>query len=247
MAAVMKKLFFIVLFGMAFTALILSVVNFAASRNSTENTAPSIEVNLPSTVATTLTDSAIRSWLDVCYLVANYTLPEDAHFFYVTWLEFEDGKLVNEKLTLVVSMGLWMDVKPNEPVSEKILGNLNDYYDFYDKSILHIELLWSADIHKILFTAAGGTTKQVNDFWMHLSDRIISSHIEPDPYHGYTILGFAASRLNRNGEEADAENIHFPQILDEKKDVGVLAIKTFATEEALRQDLETIHKSWDNL
>jgi len=244
----MKKIFLVALFGMALAALVLSVVNFTALQRNAEDTASYIKANAPTT------DSAVRSWLDVRYLVANYTLPEGEKFYYVTWLEFEDGKLVNEMLTLWASAGInssMMVVKPGEPVNEKTLSfikfrdesDIPEHERTYERTI-PVELLWSADTPKILFSVSVASTKPSSDFWMKL-DGLISRGGGQRPYNGFTILGFAGSQQGREGKEEEGRGGSIPFIFENTKYVGLLAIKTFATLEDLRADLESLHKIWD--
>jgi len=237
----MKKIFLAVLFGMALAALVLSVVNFTASRRSAEETVSSIKTH---------TDSAVRRWLNVSSLVANYTFPEDAKFYYVTWLEFDEGKLANEKLIMYikgVQLGIMgMTVEPDEPVNEKTLRDLlEERHPHLHKGIfertLRVELLWSTDTPEILFWIGGSSVKIPSEFWMKL-DGGISPNIQEVPYNGFTILGSAASRLNQKGE---VTRFITPLSLEDTKYVGALAIKTFATEEELKADLESLHKIWD--
>jgi len=202
------------------------------------------------------TDNALRSWLDIRSIVTNYTLPEDAKFYYVVFLEFEDGKL-NAPLNGYISAGalsINFEVSPDKPVGERTLGSLNEDNDLIhrernDGRDLRIELLWSADTPKILFALSNGTansetTRTENDFWMKL-DGTISTGAGWGAYKGFTILGRANSRLNQKAETARSSTSELGIEIADKKYVGALAIKTFASVEELRKDLEALHKIWE--
>ena len=274
----MKKIFlkifftaiFGVFFGLAFAGLVLkSVEHFNASHRLAANPssgekaaaqpidAPSSKSNAPDTSV----DREVRYWLGLRDIIAEHIFPEDARFFYVTWLEFEDGRLVNDSLSLtnISDKGCTsMSVQRNVPIGERRLASLNDLYFSPSDPTIRVEFIWSGDTPKVLLSISSAKTSTMsppsNDFWMKLDGHNSSmgkvfhdgKPVPVDPsYKGYVVLGVASSRLDQKGETTGNATSNLAESIADKKYVGAVVIKTFATAEELRADLEALHKIWD--
>jgi hypothetical protein len=149
-------------------------------------------------------DHALRFFLGINAILANYHLPEDAKYFAVFTLTFADGKLLDKE--------------------RRAFGETARL----ERKPFQAEYLWSRKDRTVALVTFGAYARTESDFWMKLDGGVTSGHVVS--YEGYTILGWGFSSMEQEGGKRGVSP-DFLETLRDKKYMGALAIKTFKTQE----------------
>ena len=163
---------------------------------------------------TTQADTTLRKLLAAQSIAIDYIFPKGANYYYLTSLEFEDGKLTPNRAFVCCTQ------IHTPSINAEVM-----WVPGTTKMTTHMPTIRGGKESKG-FTMTGFNDATL-DFWMKLDGMI--SNIQ-DSYEDYTILGYAGSQETREGLTGYAPAHDFSTALKCRKYVGAVAIKTFKTE-----------------
>jgi hypothetical protein len=150
-------------------------------------------------------DYALRAFFNIRTLSGTYQIPDKDKFYEIIILQFENGKMISQGMELSGS---------TEHIATRELQP---------------QLLFEANGIKgrILLSDWGSTGRSESTFWAQLDGGW--SSCEPEKYQDFTILGFAQSNMQSNGNVENIGYGEFKDALRQKRYVGALAVRSFPT------------------
>jgi hypothetical protein len=184
-----------------------------AWRNARSRNTPSSAASPPPASS----DEQLRAFSGLMSIKGRYTFSPADRFYALTTLCFEDGRLVRIG---GISTG---------PVHAPEFDG---------------EVIWGMFEGKPRMTLSTPGTQANEDgaFWMKL-DGARSGIYPSATFDGYTILAMAQSRLEQDGNPQNRYSSAFDETVKQKKYVGALALRTFATEQELNAFMNSVNDS----